>query len=116
MGGVIKNNGGIPFMINGVSDHVHILASLPRTIALSKYVENIKRTSSKWIKSKGLHYKNFAWQNGYAGFSVSSSKKEVVTTYIANQKEHHKTQTYKEEVLQFLKEYNIDYDESYLWS
>ncbi len=64
MGSVIKNNGGIPFMINDVSDHVHILASLPRTIALSKYVENIKRTSSKWIKSKGLHYKNFAWQNG----------------------------------------------------
>ncbi len=68
-----------------------------------------------WLNT-GLHYKNFAWQNGYAGFSVSSSKKEVVTIYIANQKEHHKTQTYKEEVLQFLKEYNIDYDESYLWS
>ena len=115
MGGVIKNNEGIPFIINGVPDHVHILASLPRTLALSKFIENIKRTSSKWIKSKGLFYKNFAWQNGYAGFSVSSSKTEIVTKYIANQKTHHKIQTYKEEVLQFLNEYNINYDEKYLW-
>ena len=115
IGGLIKKMGGIPFMINGMPEHIHIFSNLPRTISLSKYVEEIKRSSSKWIKTKGVSYKNFAWQNGFSGFSVSSSKKEIVIKYIVNQKEHHKTQAYKEEVLQFLKEYDIKFDEQYLW-
>ena len=115
MGGIIKNNGGIPFIINGMPDHIHIFTNLPRTISLAKYVENIKRNSSKWIKTKGDEYKNFAWQNGYAAFSVSSSVKEIVTRYIANQKQHHQKQKYKTEVIQFLKKYNVDFDENYLW-
>lgn len=115
IGGTIKRIGGIPFMINGMDDHIHIFSTLPRTVALSKFVEDIKRNSSRWIKTKGAAYRNFTWQNGYAGFSVSSSKKDTVVRYIANQKEHHKTVSYKEEVLKFLQEYNIDYDERYLW-
>ncbi|MEA1897884.1 MAG: IS200/IS605 family transposase [Bacteroidota bacterium] len=115
IGGTIKRIGGIPFMINGMDDHIHIFSTLPRTVALSKFVEDIKRNSSRWIKTKGAAYQNFAWQNGYAGFSVSSSKKDTIVRYIANQKEHHKIVSYKEEVLKFLKEYNLDYDERYLW-
>ena len=122
MGGIIKRIGGIPFMIsgipfmiNGMADHVHIFSSLPKTVALSKYIEDIKRNSSRWIKTKGAAYQHFAWQNGYAGFSVSSSQKDNVVRYIANQKEHHKTLMFKDEVIKFLQEYNIDYDERYLW-
>ncbi|MEA1896232.1 MAG: IS200/IS605 family transposase [Bacteroidota bacterium] len=115
IGGTIKKIGGIPFMINGMDDHIHIFSTLPRTVALSKLVEDIKRNSSRWIKTKGGAYRNFAWQNGYAGFSVSSSKKDTIVRYIANQKEHHKVVSYKEEVLKFLQENNINYDERYLW-
>ena len=115
IGGTIKAIGGIPFMINGMGDHIHIFSTLPKTVALSKFVEDIKRSSSRWIKTKGIAYQYFAWQNGYAGFSVSSSQKDIVVRYIANQKEHHKTLSYKEEVIKFLKEYSIDYDEKYLW-
>ena len=116
MGSTIKRIGGIPFMINGVPDHVHIFSTLPKTVALSKFIEEIKRNSSRWIKTKGTTYQHFAWQNGYAGFSVSSSKKDTVLRYIANQKKHHETLTFKDEVLKFLKEYEIDYDERYLWN
>jgi putative transposase len=115
MGDTIKRIGGIPHLINGTADHVHLLSSLPRTVALSKYIEEIKRNSSRWIKTKDNDYQKFAWQNGYGAFSVSSSQKESVIRYIAGQKEHHRDITFKDEFLAFLKKYNIEYDEQYLW-
>lgn len=114
-GGTIKQVGGIPYIINGTADHVHILSSLPRTISLSKYIEEIKRPSSHWIKTKDGMYQKFAWQNGYGAFSVSSSKMDSVKRYIAGQKEHHRQVTFKEEFLAFLQKYGIEYDERYLW-
>ena len=113
--GVISNQGGITLEINGISDHIHILSTLPRTVTIAKYLEEIKRSSSKWMKAQSLDFKNFAWQGGYATFSVSASKVNVVSKYIRNQKEHHKKLTYKEEVIQFLKEYKVEYNEQYLW-
>lgn len=115
MGDTINRSGGFPFLINGTSDHVHVFGTLPKIVSLAKYIEDIKRNSSRWIKTKGIQYQKFGWQDGYGAFSVSSSKKDVVIKYIANQKEHHKKVTFKEELLQFLKEYEIDYDERYLW-
>ena len=115
MGAIIKRCDGFPFLINGTADHLHILSSLPRTLALSKYIEEIKRNSSRWIKTKDSRYEKFAWQNGYGAFSVSSSQKDSVLRYINGQKEHHKTVTFKEEFVTFLKKYNIQYDERYLW-
>ncbi len=115
IGGIIKQCKGVPFLINGAPDHIHILSSLSRTMALSKYIEEIKRSSSIWIKTNGEQYQKFAWQNGYGAFSVSSSKKDSVIRYIAGQKEHHKTVTFKEELIAFLKKYNLEYDERYLW-
>lgn len=115
MGDTINRCEGVPFLINGAADHVHILSSLPRTISLSKYIEEIKRNSSRWIKTKNSRYYKFAWQNGYGAFSVSSSKKDSVLHYIAGQKEHHKKATFKEEFIAFLEKYNIKYDERYLW-
>lgn len=115
MGDNIVRLKGIPFLVNGVEDHVHIFSTLPKTVALCKFIEDIKRNSSRWIKTKGAEFHDFAWQNGYASFSVSSSRKNAVLRYIANQKAHHRKQTFKEEVLRFLDEYGVEYDERYLW-
>ena len=115
IGDTIKRCQGVPFLINGTTDHVHILSSLPRTISPSKYIEEIKRKSSRWIKTKDSSYQKFAWQSGYGAFSVSSSMKESVLHYIAGQKEHHRKITFKEEFVAFLEKYNIEYDEQYLW-
>ncbi|MDQ8005649.1 MAG: IS200/IS605 family transposase [Pedobacter sp.] len=116
IGGIIKENSSIPIKINGTKDHIHILASMSKNIALAKFVEEIKRNSSRWIKTKGESYHQFAWQGGYAGYSVSQSVVEKVKKYIENQKVHHQTKTFKDEYVQFLKEYEIEFDENYLWT
>lgn len=116
MGSVIKDLESIPIIINGTFDHVHIMAVMSKNISLAKFLENIKQHSSRWIKSKGDHYKYFSWQGGYAGFSISPSLHDKTKSYIQNQEEHHKKLTFKEELILFLKEYNIEYDEKYLWT
>ena len=78
-------------------------------------LEEIKKNSSKWVKAQRPDLNLFAWQNGYAVFSVSSSRIGAVTNYIKKQKEHHKRLTFKEEVIRFLDEYDVEYDEKYLW-
>ncbi len=80
-----------------------------------KLLEEVKKQSSKWVKTKGDDYANFYWQNGYGIFSVNPSEIDVVINYIKNQKEHHKTRTFKEEYRAFLKKYHVDYDEKYVW-
>ena len=115
MGGILKNKECPPLKINSVPDHVHILFRLSKNHALAKIVEVVKKESSKWMKTKGIT--GFTWQIGYGAFSVSSSKVETVINYISNQKQHHKTKTYKEEVEEFIKKYDlIEYDEKYFWS
>ncbi|MGJ1318780.1 IS200/IS605 family transposase [Sphingobacterium spiritivorum] len=116
IGGIIKENDSVPVKINGTQDHIHILAIMSKNIALAKLVEEIKRNSSRWIKSKGANYEQFAWQGGYAGYSVSQSVVGRVKKYIENQKEHHKTKSFRDEYVAFLKEYGIDFDEDYLWT
>lgn len=116
MGSIIKDNESIPIIINGVEDHVHVLCVMSKNIALAKLVEEIKRHSSRWIKNIDIHYKQFAWQSGYGGFSVSASLHDRTKSYIQNQKEHHKKLSFKEEYLIFLKEYKVDYNEAFLWS
>ncbi len=116
MGVIIKDNESIPVLINGTHDHVHILCVMSKNIALAKLAEEIKRHSSRWIKTLDSYYRNFAWQGGYAGFSVSESIHDRVKQYIANQEEHHRKYSFREELLRFLQEYGIEYDERYLWS
>ncbi len=115
MADTIKRAGGHSHLINGTSDHVHLLSSLPRTMTVAKYIEDIKRNSSRWIKNKSVEYKKFSWQNGYGVFSVSRSRLESVRRYIAGQKEHHQTVTFKDEFLAFLEKYGVQYDPQYLW-
>jgi putative transposase len=115
IGGICKNLECYPIIVGGHIDHVHILCLLSRKIALMKLIEEIKSHSSKWAKTKGDKYKNFFWQRGYGGFSVNPSEINSVKEYILNQKEHHKIKTFQEEYRAFLKEYDIEYDERYVW-
>ncbi len=113
---IIKDNESIPIIINGVEDHVHILCVMSKNMALSKLVELVKKHSSRWIKTKDLYYRNFGWQNGYAGFSVSPSLHDVTRNYIKNQVDRHRTKSFKEEYLELLKIHGIDFNEDYLWT
>ncbi len=116
MGAILKQIKCVPIVINGVENHIHILCIQSKNQTLAGLVEEVKRNSSRWIKTKGLCYKDFAWQGGYGGFSVSQSKVNVVKRYILNQKEHHKTESAKDELVRFLQNYGIDYNENYLWT
>lgn len=116
IGAIIKDNQSIPIIINGTNDHLHILVIMSKNIALANLTEEIKRHSSRWIKTQHAHYLHFAWQGGYAGFSVSQSLHDKTRMYIEKQEEHHKKMSFKEELIMFLKEYGIEYDERYLWT
>jgi len=116
IGGIIKLSKSIPIIINGIENHVHVLCIMSKTICLADLMEDIKRHSSRWIKTKDIHYQNFAWQGGYAGFSVSPSKVEAVKKYIVNQKNHHRQQSFHDEYIQFLKEHGVDYNDEFLWT
>jgi len=115
IGGICNNLECHTIIVGGYREHVHILCMLSKKITLMKLLEDIKSHSSKWIKTKDEKFKNFYWQNGYGAFSVSPSEVNEVKAYIENQKEHHKKMTFEEELLGFLKMYNVDYDERYLW-
>lgn len=116
IGGIIKGLGGVPIEIGGMSDHVHILTSLPKTMALADFVRSVKADSSKWMKQLDAAYASFSWQEGYGAFSVSSSLLDKTVQYIRNQAEHHRKRTFREEYILFLEAYGIEYDEQYAFS
>ena len=116
IGGMINGFGGIPIEVGGTTNHVHILTSLPPTVALADYVRGIKANTSKWIKQLDTHYTHFAWQDGYGAFSVSPSLLDKTIQYIQNQEVHHKKRTFEEEYRLFLDAYGIKYDERYAFS
>lgn len=113
--GIIENNKSKLILANGTANHIHLLISLGKTLSISELVGDIKRSSSTWIKTQNKTFKDFYWQEGYGAFSVGQTEDEIVMKYIANQKEHHKTKDYKTEFRGFLKKYNIEYDERYVW-
>ena len=115
LAGGVKEQQGITLAINGVVDHVHILAKVRQDRTVSDLVRDIKARSSGWIHRTYPELSSFAWQRGYGAFSVSQSQIEVVRQYIANQEEHHKTKPFAEEFVQFLVANEIEYDERYLW-
>jgi len=95
--------------------HVHIVTTLPRTVSQAQLIEQIKKTSSKWIKALDIRYRSFFWQRGYGAFSVSPSRLEVVLQYIETQAEHHRTRTFQDEYRELLRRHGIDFDERYVW-
>ena len=115
IGGVCKALECNPVRVGGYSDHIHVLCLLSKKITQMKLLEEIKKSSSKWIKTKGKQYSNFYWQDGYGIFSVNPYEIDKVIAYIKNQEEHHKRKTFEKEFLAFLNKYKIEYDERYLW-
>jgi REP element-mobilizing transposase RayT len=115
IGGICKGMECNPVRIGGHKDHVHILCLLSRKVAQMKLVEEIKKQSSKWIKTKDEKYSQFYWQDGYGIFSVNPAETDKVVDYIINQYEHHKIKSFQEEFRAFLKKYNVEYDERYVW-
>ncbi len=107
---------GCPSHAIGASDdHIHIACSLGRTMAISKLVEEIKTSSSKWMKAKGVEYAEFAWQNGYGAFLIGQSQLDDLRRYIANQREHHRRASFQDEMRALLARYEVEFDERYVW-
>ena len=114
LGGLVRNGEGIPEAIGGTDDHVHLLVGLRATHALASFVQDMKQASSRWIHET-IGIKNFAWQPGYGAFTVSVSNCETVRDYIAHQKTHHRTRSFREEYVAFLQKHRVEYDDRYLW-
>jgi putative transposase len=112
---ICRDLGGEAFRTGGVSDHVHIVTTLPRALSQAQMIERIKKASSKWIKPLKSCYRDFFWQRGYAAVSVSPSQLDGVLQYVQRQKEHHCTRTFQEEYRQLLNRHGIKFDERYVW-
>jgi len=113
--GILKNNKQFPLAINGYKDHVHIFFELNPDSSLSNVLELVKSNSSKWINSNHLVMGRFEWQRGYSGFTYSRSQRNNVIQYILNQENHHKSQTFREEYLEILRKFEMEYDERYIF-
>jgi len=115
LGGICKGLECNPIQIGGYNDHVHILCLLSKKITLIRFVEEVKKQSSKWIKTIDVLYNQFYWQDGYGIFSVNPMQIERVIAYIKNQEEHHRKKAFQSELIAFLKKNRVEYDERYLW-
>ena len=115
LGGILTNLDCQPLIIGGVEDHVHILSMLSRTCEAAEMVKEVKRGSSLWLKTKSPDLHDFAWQNGYGIFSIGFSQVETVRNYIAGQEEHHRKVSFQDEFREFLKRYEVGFDERYVW-
>ena len=116
IGKLVNTTGSVDIRVGGIEDHVHVLFLLSREMSLANTIEEIKRNSSRWIKTLTPYYRTFAWQGGYAAFSVSQSIIDKTLQYIDRQREHHKKHSFAEEYKAFLKLYNVKYDERYIFS
>jgi len=115
IGGIARAHRMTALQVGGVEDHVHALVTAPPTIAPSQIAQYLKGDSSKWIHEEFRSLRNFGWQDGYGGFTVSKSKITEVISYIQNQREHHCKKSFQEEYLELLRKNGIEYDERYLW-
>lgn len=115
MDGICDNLDSPAIKIGGHFDHIHIACSLSKKIALVDFLEELKKSSSKWLKKQGEKYENFFWQGGYGAFSVSPSQIDQLVLYIQNQHEHHQKMSFQEEYRELLKKYKVEYDERYVW-
>lgn len=112
---VLRTHDCPTLVVGGCDDHVHALFTLSRNHSIAQIVKEIKRTSSAWIKTVERRYSKFHWQAGYGAFSVSQSHIAQVQNYIMRQEQHHRRKTFQDEFRAFLKKYEIEYDERYVW-
>jgi REP element-mobilizing transposase RayT len=113
LGGTVRGLGGFPEGVGGVADHVHLLIGLKATHCLADFMRELKKASSLWVHDE-MRLRTFAWQEGYAAFTVSATARNAVRNYIANQDEHHRTKSFREELLEMLNKSGIEYDPRYL--
>ena len=114
LGGIVRGIKGVPLAIGGIEDHVHLLIGLRATHRLDYVLRDIKADSSSWVH-RTVGERRFEWQIGYFGVTVSPSEIERVKIYVLSQEEHHRRQTYQEELRELLRLAGIEYDERYLW-
>ena len=112
---ILKANNCPTLIVGGVWDHVHSLFVLSKNLSIADIVYEIKRSSSKWVKRQAANLRKFYWQAGYGAFSVSQSHVEQVERYIRNQEKHHRKKTFQDEFREFLRKYEVEYDERYVW-
>lgn len=110
----VKQFGGVPLEINGVSDHIHLLVALRSKHSLAGAIMDLKSASSRWVHDH-VGVRKFAWQEGYGGFTVGTHDIPVIRHYIATQEEHHRRRTFQDEYRALLRENGVDYDERFLW-
>ena len=115
MSGIIKGKNQKPIIVNGVANHVHVFVGLKPSMCISDLVRDIKNNSTNFINDQKFLRDKFSWQEGYGSFSYSHSQIEDVYNYILNQENHHKKKTFREEYLEFLQKFEIEYDEKYLF-
>lgn len=115
MGGIVKSLGHKAILVNGMNDHVHILLGLNPNKSISETVKEIKRVSSIFINKLNILSGKFNWQEGYGAFSYSRSQLDSIYNYIENQENHHQSKSFKEEYISFLKKFDVEYDEHYLF-
>ncbi len=114
-GGIVTSTKGTLLCAGGMPDHVHLLVSMGRESTLADLLRELKANSSRWIHETFPELRSFAWQSGYAAFSVSFLRLDDVRRYIENQAEHHRTRTFQEEFVELLKRHNLVFDERYVW-
>lgn len=115
MTGIIQNKSHKMIAINGMPDHIHMFIGFEPVDQMSELIKVVKGESSKWIREKGLVKGRFNWQAGYGAFSYSRSHIDQVYHYIHNQKEHHKKKTFREEYIELLEKFDVEYDERYIF-
>jgi REP element-mobilizing transposase RayT len=113
---VSRNTGCECYRAGGVADHVHLAVRLSRTITIAALVEEVKTSSSKWLKTQSPNLTEFAWQRGYGAFSVAAGDYDGLLAYIDRQEAHHAERTFQDEYRGFLKKYSIEFDERYVWA
>ncbi|MDM8548384.1 IS200/IS605 family transposase [Candidatus Venteria ishoeyi] len=115
MAEIYRNESCPALIINGTTNHVHSLCRLERTVSVAHLLEQVKKGTSKWVKTKGSEFSDFTWQTGYGAFSIGASNIQALTAYIHNQKQHHQTLSFEDEYRVLLKKYDVTFDERYVW-
>ena len=115
LAGICNHLGCPALVVGGVDDHVHVLCRLGKDVSIASLVRDLKRDSSKWVKTEEPRLADFRWQQGYGAFSISPSHVEAVRRYIANQEEHHRRQTFQDEFRRLCRKYQLEIDERYVW-
>jgi putative transposase len=115
LGGIARENEMTALTVGGIENHVHLLVGIPPTITVSRALQLLKGGSSKWVHETFPKLHLFQWQDGYGAFTVSKSQIAEVSEYIRRQREHHRTKTFEEEYIEFLRKHELEFDERYVW-